>query len=340
MRGSWGILKVSPRLSLADVGGDDLHAVFARDVRAGLLAQPKRLPCWYFYDQEGSRLFDLICELPEYYLTRAEREILTDRAEDLASRFPAPVELVELGSGSAGKTHLLIEAFLRRHGSLRYVPIDICRPVLEASARALVERYPNLEVFAVAGEYDDGIRRLAGGAGHPRLVLWLGSSIGNLDRADAAAFLRRVRATMAPTDRLLVGIDLRKARAILEQAYADAQGVTARFNRNLLVRINRELGGRFEPERFEHRAVYDESIGRVEMYLVSSLAQRVRIEDLGVEVSFDAGEAIHTENSYKYSFAEIAGLAAGAGLAIEGQWLDAGRRFSLNLCAPAGTSAQ
>jgi L-histidine N-alpha-methyltransferase len=340
MRNGEDVLKTPSRLTLAAVGGEDQHAAFARDVRAGLLARPKRLPCWYFYDREGSRLFDLICELPEYYLTRAEREILADRAEDLAARFPAAITLVELGSGSAHKTRLLIEAFLRRHGSLRYVPIDICRPVLEASAGTLVEQYPELDVFAIAGEYHDGLRHLAGTGGHPRLILWLGSSIGNLDRPDAAAFLRRVRETMAPEDRLLVGVDLRKDRVVLEQAYADAQGVTARFNRNLLIRINRELGGRFEPERFEHRAVYDETIGRIEMYLVSGCAQRVRIEDLDLEVSFTAGEAIHTENSYKYALAEIAALAADAGLALERRWFDTGRRFSLNLFAPGDATAR
>jgi L-histidine N-alpha-methyltransferase len=340
MRDREDVVTGPARFTLLEVASAGPRAAFARDVRAGLLARPKRLPCCYFYDAEGSRLFEEICELPEYYLTRAEREILEARAQDVASRFPAAVTLVELGSGSADKTRLLIDALLRQHGALRYVPVDICRPVLEASARALLHDYPAIEVHAIAGDYHDALRHLAQEAGRPKLILWLGSSIGNLDRPDAAGFLRRVRETMAGEDRLLVGIDLRKARRVLEPAYDDARGVTARFNRNLLARINRELGGRFDPDSFLHRAVYDEARGRIEMYLVSPRAQRVRIDALDLVVPFDAGEAIHTENSYKYSLEEIAALAQDAGLALERRWLDASGRFSLSLCARAGREPQ
>jgi len=319
---------------IAHAGEEALRTAFARDVRAGLTGSPKRLPCCYFYDDEGSRLFEAICELPEYYLTRAEREILQEHAGELASRFPERITLVELGSGSAVKTRILIDAFLRRHETLRYVPVDISGSALEDSARSLLRDYPALEILAVAGEYHDGIRHLAVEADHAKLILWLGSSIGNLDRPAAATFLRRLRSTMSPRDRLLVGIDLRKARAVLEPAYDDTQGVTARFNLNLLTRINRELGGTFDLQHFRHCAVYDEEAGRIEMYLISTRAQSVWIEHLGLTASFAADEAIHTENSHKYSSAEIEGLAADAGLGIEQQWRDAGRRFSLNLFAP------
>ena len=311
---------------------------FAREVERGLTASPKRLPCRYFYDQQGSRLFEEICALPEYYLTRAERQILQERADEIAALFAEEVALVELGSGSAAKTRLLIEAFLHRHASLRYVPIDISPTILETSSLALLQAYPRLEIVAVAAEYREGLVRLQVESGRPKLILWLGSNVGNLDRPEAARFLRRVRETMTERDRLLVGIDLRKERAVLEAAYDDARGVTARFNLNLLARINQELGGRFDLTRFRHRAVYNEPMGRVEIYLDSLQTQRVRIEGLDLDVSFDAGEPIHTENSYKYSIEEIAALAQAAGLALERQWFDAERRFSVNLLAGSGVS--
>lgn len=306
-------------------------AAFARDVHRGLTAHPKHLPCCYFYDAEGALLFEEICTLPEYYLTRAEREILQARATEVIDRFPTPPTLVELGSGSAAKTRLLIEACLRRHGTLRYVPIDICRPMLEQSSRQLLQEYPGLEILALAAEYHDGLRHLQTLGAGPKLILWLGSNIGNFDRPDAVRFLREVRDTMAADDALLVGIDLRKERTLLERAYDDSQGVTADFNLNLLVRINRELGGHFDLDTFEHRAIYNEGPGRIEMYLVSKQEQQVRIENLDLRVALSAGEAIHTENSYKYSLAEIESLAAASSLQITSQWFDDRRQFSVNL---------
>jgi dimethylhistidine N-methyltransferase len=304
---------------------------FGRDVAAGLTASPKRLACRYFYDAEGSALFDAICELPEYYLTRTETAILRAYAGDIAASFPGDVTLVELGSGSAIKTRLLLEAFLRSRSQLRYVPIDICRPVLEASAARLLHEFANLEITAVAAEYHQGLQQLRAEAGRPKLILWLGSNIGNFDRAEAARFLGQVRGTMTAADRLLIGVDLRKDKAILEAAYDDAAGVTAAFNLNLLARINRELEGTFDVRAFEHRAVYDEVAGRIEMYLVSTQPQRVHIGRTGLEVAFAAGEMVHTENSYKYSPAEIDDLCAAAGLAIEHSYFDAERRYCVCL---------
>jgi dimethylhistidine N-methyltransferase len=322
------------RLTLMATTSRNRLAALARDVRQGLTDDPKHLSCCFFYDVEGSLLFEEICTLPEYYLTRAEREILEVRAGELAAHFSQPTTLVELGSGSAAKTRLLIEAFLERHGMLRYVPIDICRTVVEESSLELLNDYPRLEVLAIAAEYHDGLRHLRSAANGPKLILWLGSNIGNLDRAHAANFLQEVRGTMTTEDLVLVGVDLRKDRATLEAAYDDAQGVTAEFNFNLLTRINRELGGHFRIEDFEHRAVYNEEHGRIEMYLVSKEDQCVPIDNLGLEVSLSADEAIHTENSYKYSFAEIAALAEHAGLRIASQWLDQAGRFSVSLFAP------
>lgn len=304
---------------------------FARDVRAGLSARPKHLSCCYFYDQEGSLLFEEICALPEYYLPRAEEAILREHAEELARSLPDEVTLVELGSGNAAKTRILIDALLRRQRQLRYVPVDICRSMLEDSARALLQEYPALEILAVAGEYHEGLRRLNEVTTRPKLILWLGSNVGNFDREEAAGFLGRVRATLSPHDRLLAGIDLRKQNTVLEKAYDDSRGVTAQFNLNLLARINRELGGNFNLEAFRHRAVYNEELGRIEMYLDSTRAQKVSIASLPLEVSFTQGEAIHTENSYKYSLAEIDALAAPAGLRVERQWLDRQARFSVTV---------
>ncbi len=337
------------------------RSAFARDVAAGLAASPKRLSCCYFYDAEGSRLFEEICALPEYYLTRTERAILNAHAADVAGSFREPATLVELGSGNASKTRLIIEAFLKRHHSvpvpvpvpenrssetgtgtgtgtgtlLRYVPVDICRTVLEESAIDLLHSFARLEILAVAAEYQEALRHLQSEVRGPKLVLSLGSNIGNFDRHEAAAFLGEVRATLAAHDRVLVGIDLRKDRAVLEPAYDDPQGVTAEFNKNILNRINRELGGRFDLARFRHQAVYDDVEGRIEMYLVSACDQQAAIDELKQVFVFAAGERIHTEDSYKYSPAEIEALARQAGLTVEQQWFDAGRLFSVNLLMPA-----
>lgn len=306
---------------------------FAEEVARGLLTRPKTLPSRFFYDAEGSEIFEEICEQPEYYLTRAEREILAEHADAIAGRMPRGTALVELGSGSAEKTRLLIEAFLRRDGELSFVPIDISRSALEKSAEVLLERYPELSVHAVAAEYEAGIARIRALERQPVLVAWLGSSIGNLGRKEAAAFLGRIRPELQPEDRVLVGIDLRKDAETLEAAYDDARGVTARFNLNLLRRINRELGGGFDESGFEFRARYREHQGVVESHLVSRRAQRVRIEALDASIDFQDGETIHTENSIKYSQDEIEELAREAGLRREREWRDAGDRFSLSLFA-------
>jgi L-histidine N-alpha-methyltransferase len=326
----------SRRLRLLAPAVAEADTDFAHDVAIGLTARPRHLHCRYFYDEQGSLLFEQICALPEYYLTEAE--ILGRHAAELAALVPPHGTLVELGSGSSVKTRLLIEALLRQHGRLHYAAIDISRTMLESSAHTLLTDYPTLEVTAVAAEYRAGLALLLQGGevvtAGPRLILWLGSNVGNFHRDEAAAFLAGLRAGMRAGDRLLLGVDLRKDRAVLEPAYDDAQGVTARFNLNLLARINRELDGDFVLDDFEHRAVYDEVLGRVEIHLVSRRAQRVTVRGLGLEIEFAAGEAIHTENSYKYSLPEIAALAEAAGLYVERQWFDGARRFSENLLTP------
>jgi L-histidine N-alpha-methyltransferase len=312
----------------------DRLAAFARDVRAGLTATPKYLSCCYFYDRDGSQLFEEICVLPEYYLTRAEREILQTSADELVSRLPAEVRIVEFGSGSSSKTRHLLSALLRRQRKLHYVPIDICSIILQETSLALLREFPDLQITALAMEYHDGLRHLKVMEKQPQLILWLGSNVGNFHRPEAATFLRDVRALMAAEDRLLMGVDLRKDRAILEPAYDDAAGVTAEFNLNILARINRELKGDFDLDTFRHRAIYNEEAGRIEMYLVSTRRQSVAVRALELTVEFGEAEAIHTENSYKYSLAEIDALGSAAGFRISEQWFDSQRRFCLSLLAP------
>ena len=304
---------------------------FADDVKAGLLATPKRLSCRFFYDDHGSKIFEEICALPEYYLTRAEQEILKTNANQIAARLPADTTLLELGSGSAIKTRILIEALIGQQGILQFVPIDISPTILEQSARELQQHYPKLEVNPVAAEYREGLVRARQLVSGPKLILWLGSNIGNFERDDAARFLSQVGRCMSRDDLLLVGVDLRKDKLVLETAYDDPAGVTARFNLNILNRINRDLGGTFDLSRFRHEAIYNDDEGRVEMYLVSDVPQNVSIERLNWSVEIGMDEAIHTENSYKYSLAEIDRLAERSGLSLAEQWFDNRGQFSLNM---------
>jgi dimethylhistidine N-methyltransferase len=322
------------RYTLLESDPHSERASFAEAVAQSLGSEPKSLHCRFLYDEVGSKLFEQICRLPEYYLTRAERQILEARADEIAACFEDPPLLAELGSGSSDKTRLLIEALLRRQGRLRYLPVDIARRILDESAQALLADYRELEIFAIAGEYEQGLARVRDETRSPKLIAWLGSNIGNYDREAAAAFLGQIRSAMTPRDRLLVGIDLRKDRRALERAYDDATGVTARFNLNLLARINRELAGAFDLEQFQHEARWRESEGRVELSLVSRRDQQIAIRALDRVVSFRRGERIHTEDSFKYSFEEIAAVAGAADLAVAKRWLDTARAYSLNLLAP------
>ena len=313
-------------------GGD--ASALAEDARAGLTAQPKTLPPKYFYDELGSKLFEAICSLPEYYLTRAESEILRARADEIVAAIKAPARLVELGSGSAEKTRFLIEAMLRRQARLHYLPVDISAASLERSSIELLQLYPRLHITAYEADYFTALRELApAAAGEFTIALFLGSNIGNFDRHEARRFLRAVRKVLKPNDGLLLGADLKKSAAILIPAYDDALGVTAAFNRNVLVRINRELRADFQVDQFRHLAIYNEALGRVEAHLVSRLDQRVRIAALDLEIHFREGETIHTENSYKFDSDLLADLARDTGFALARSWFDEARRFSFNLFA-------
>ncbi len=330
------MVSLHPRFTLISMDPRARLSAFAKDVKQGLTARPKYLSCCFFYDREGSNLFEEICELPEYYLPAAEREILETQTDAILSYVPNEVSLVELGSGNAAKTRLVIEAILCRQKELWYVPVDICRTVLEDCSLQLLKDYPALKVVAVAGEYHEGLRHLKAEIGGPKLILWLGSNVGNFHREDAVPFLLRVRETMNDTDRFLLGVDLRKDKSTLEKAYDDSRGVTAEFNLNLLTRINRELGGHFDLKNFRHRAIYDEAVGRVEIYLDSLCDQQVAIDQISLKVPFILGESIHTENSYKYSVAEIDALVRKAGFQVEARWLDSKRQFCECLFKPSG----
>ena len=339
-------LRLSHPTQAADEATPD--AAFAEDVRRGLTSRPKRLQPKYFYDALGSQLFEAICLLPEYYLTRAENEILSARAHEIVEAAAAdagPLALLELGSGSAAKTRSLIDALLRRQDELLYAPVDISAAALESSALALLRSYPRLRVDAYAGDYARALPRVRGesfaGTGARVLALFLGSNVGNFDRAEAREFLRALRrGVFRPGDALLLGADLKKDAGTLEAAYDDSLGVTAAFNLNLLARINRELGADFDPRSFRHVARYDDGEGRVEMYLESAREQTVRLASLDLEVAFAEGERVHTENSYKYDLEDLKRLAAETGFEHARTWLDRAGLFSSNLFVPAGALAR
>jgi L-histidine Nalpha-methyltransferase len=309
----------------------DPRAGLAEDVRRGLSTQPKRFLPKYFYDQLGSQLFEAICLLPEYYLTRAENEILESYSDAIVAEIEGDATLIEMGSGSASKTRLIIEALLRKQAELQFIPVDISATALDSSSRILLQSYPRLKIEAYAADYFAGLAELGKTPKGRILALFLGSNISNFDPDEALKFLRALRQVLSEGDALLLGADLKKDKKILEAAYNDALGVTAAFNLNVLARINRELGGNFDLRAFQHRAFYNEEIGRVEIYIESLREQTVTIGQLDMEVQFGEGEQIHTENSYKYDLSDIGKLAAETGFTRAQTWLDQKQQFSSNL---------
>jgi L-histidine Nalpha-methyltransferase len=323
--------KRDQRLIIHNLVKRDPRAGLAEDVRKGLSAKPKRFLPKYFYDELGSQLFEAICLLPEYYLTRAENEILQRYADQIAASVEGKKTLVEMGSGSASKTRLVIEACLREQAELLFMPVDISATALESSSRILLQSYPRLRIEAYAADYFAGLAELGKTERGRTLALFLGSNISNFDYEEAIRFLRAMRSVLGVGDALLLGADLKKDPAILEAAYNDALGVTSAFNLNVLARINRELGGNFNLRAFKHRAFYNEEKGRIEIYIQSLVDQRVCVEKIGLEVEFAADELIHTENSHKYDAAGIDRLATTAGFRRTRTWLDSEERFSSNL---------
>jgi L-histidine N-alpha-methyltransferase len=312
------------------------HAVhikeFASDVYYYLSLQPRQLPSRYFYDDLGSALFDAICRLPWYRITRAETQLLAKHGRSILTRAAGLSTIVELGPGSGEKLATLVEAGRSEHDShLDLRLVDISRSALELASRTL-DALPDVSIATYQARYETGLQRASAETPSGRqLVLFLGSNIGNFDRPDADAFLRSIRAGTAAGDMLLLGADLVKRERDLVLAYDDPLGVTAAFNRNLLVRINRELGGTFDLDAFSHRAVWVEAESRVEMHLVSRARKQVRVDAAGIDFIIGNGESIWTESSYKYTPAGIVVALERAGFGLVEQWIDEVDGFALTL---------
>jgi dimethylhistidine N-methyltransferase len=298
---------------------------FARDVIAGLTARPKRLSPKYFYDQAGAQLFEDITALPEYYLTRCELEVLRERAPEMARFFPAGSALIEFGSGSSKKVRILLEA---APTIAAYIPVDISSEMLVQEAEELRRDYPRLAVLPVEADFTQPFSLPAEAAGMAHTGFFPGSTIGNFEPHEACAFLRHAGRMLGRGATLIIGVDLVKDTSVLNAAYDDAAGVTAKFNLNLLARINRELGANFDLASFSHEAFYNAERHRIEMHLASKKRQKVRVAGRAIE--FRAGETIHTENSYKYTLDSFRALARGSGWDPVAVWTDAGANFSIH----------
>jgi dimethylhistidine N-methyltransferase len=303
---------------------DEQTLAFARDVIEDLSQHPKRLSPKYFYDATGSELFEQITVLPEYYPTRTELGILRDRASDIADIIPDGAALVEFGAGATTKVRLL----LNECAFSAYVPVDISGDFLKAQADALRKDFPALSVYPVAADFTAPFALPEAVKDMPKVGFFPGSTLGNFEPYEACAFLRSAREILGQGAQMVIGVDLEKDERVLYDAYNDAAGVTGRFNLNVLVRINRELGGNFDLSGFTHRSIYNRERHRIEMHLISRKAQTVRV--LGRSFSFRPGESIHTENSYKYSLERFTALARGSGWAVRKSWTDENRMFSVH----------
>jgi dimethylhistidine N-methyltransferase len=310
---------------------DTATTEFAADVVTGLTATPKRLSPKYFYDSTGSALFERITELPEYYPTRREIGILNEHAGDIAALIPPGAALIEFGSGSSTKTRIILSA-AKALGA--YVPVDISGQFLHAQMAGLRLEYPKLSLLPVAADFTkpfdlpDAVQTM------PRVGFFPGSTIGNFEPHEAAAFLRHAGRILGRGAAFIVGVDLVKDTQVLQKAYCDSQGVTAKFNLNLLTRINRELGAKFNPACFEHHAFFNRERSRIEMHLASLKRQRIKV--CGECIEFRTGETIHTENSYKYSIESFRALARGAGWTSTAVWTDADNYFSVHVMTLRG----
>jgi dimethylhistidine N-methyltransferase len=303
---------------------DEATSVFAGDVIGDLSRFPKKLSPKYFYDAKGSELFEQITVLPEYYPTRTELSILRERGGEIAAMIPQGAALVEFGAGATTKVRLVLE----RSRFAAYVPVDISGDFLQAQADGLRRDFPALAVYPVAADFTAPFALPDAVAGLPKVGFFPGSTLGNFEPQEALAFLRSAREILGANAQMIVGVDLEKDERTLYDAYNDAAGVTAKFNLNVLERINRELGGNFDLSGFIHRSIYNRDRHRIEMHLISRRAQSVRV--LGHRFSFRPGESIHTENSYKYSLDRFAGLAQESGWQVTESWTDEARMFSVH----------
>lgn len=316
-----------------------LVSPIAEDVFVGLNREDKSLPPRLFYDAMGSQLFEQITELPEYYLTRTERWIFEHHATEMiaAARTGSSehktgenLTVIELGAGTAAKTKVLIDALLAKQFSATFYPIDVSESALEIAEESLKAEFPQLKVRPLLGDYSDGLAQIANTA-EKKLVLYIGSSVGNFEPKEASALLRNIRTSLRPGDALLLGVDLVKSQELLHAAYNDSQGVTAQFNLNILVRINRELGADFDISSFLHVAEWNPRGSRMEIYVQSMRAQSVWIADLGTEVHLRLGERIHTENSYKFTDDMVKDMLMEGGFTPERSWTDPKAWFGVYL---------
>jgi len=302
----------------------------AFDVYEGLTATPKHLSSKLLYDEAGSLLFEKITELPEYYLTRTERSILEEHAADILQQAGPSLTLVELGAGTATKTCILIDELLRHQSRSLFYPIDVSSSALELAVRQLGQEFPALRVNPIVADYTGGVPALSRITGR-KLVLYIGSSIGNFEPHHSIRMLRRIRQTLRPGDSLLLGADYAKSPKILLPAYDDAQGVTASFSKNILVRLNRELDADFDLDAWQHIALWSRRCSRMEIYLESLAEQTVFLPALDLDVKFHAGERIHTENSYKYTDEMIESILRESGFVLEHSWCDRKKWFGVHL---------
>jgi dimethylhistidine N-methyltransferase len=317
-------------LSLSTLQPDEQVAAA---VSEGLLSQPKWLPSWLFYDAAGSRLFDQITSLPEYYPTRTERAIFAEFAEDIigiAADCDA-LHIVELGAGSCDKTRILLRAAVDRQDTVVYEPVDVSATALVEAQQRIEQEISGVLVCPRVMDYTRGFSLDLPLFGHRRLVLYIGSSIGNFEPQEAAELLHNVRASLNPGDAILLGVDQVKDVGMLLDAYDDAAGVTAEFNRNVLVRLNRELGANFDPAAFAHLAVWNSAKSRIEMHLQSRILQMVQIPALDLNLRFGRGETIHTENSYKYRPGQTEAMLSDCGFAPLHTWKDEKGWFAVSL---------
>jgi dimethylhistidine N-methyltransferase len=311
----------------------------AGEVLRGLTASQKWLPAKLFYDAAGSALFEKITELPEYYLTSTEEGIFERSARQMVECAGGASTIVELGAGTAKKSVLILRAALELHREVRFIPVDVSSSAMEIAKKRVSAELPEVEVQPLVLDYTQRSRVLAEIGGR-KLVLFIGSSIGNFEPMAASALLGRLRSSLNDGDSLLLGTDMRKPADVLMAAYDDAYGITAQFNRNILTHINREYGGNFDVHRFEHRVRWNERESRIEMHLESLEDQLVKIAALNLSVAFGRGETIHTENSYKFTEAMIEGSAWNAGLSIEQQWSDERGWFTVSLLRVNGNGAR
>lgn len=302
----------------------------AMAVREGLSATPKRLPSWLFYDEAGSELFEQITELPEYYLTRTERAIFESHASEMLQAAGPSLTLVELGAGTATKTCVLIEELLQRQPRALFYPIDVSPSALQEATKQLAQQFPQLRVNPIVADYTGGVDALSRITGR-KLVLYIGSSIGNFEPSQAVGILRRIRRSLRAGDALLLGTDFAKSPKVLLPAYNDAQGVTAAFNKNILSRLNRELDADFNLEAFQHIAIWNKHCSRMEMHLESMEAQQIFLPVLDMDVTFSAGERIHTENSYKYTMDMVETILRESGFKLETTWQDRQKWYGVHL---------